>query len=274
MKPQVSVILPTYNRANMLTQALESVLEQSFKDYELIIIDDGSTDHTDQVLAAYPQKAFRVIAQSNQGVSAARNRGIQAAKANLIAFIDSDDLWYADKLALQVEFFKAHPDILICQTEEIWIRNNQRVNPCKHHRKLRGMLFEPSLDLCLVSPSAVMMCRSLFECVGFFDQNLPACEDYDLWLRVSHRYPIELIDKALVIKRGGHADQLSRMPALDCFRIASIKKLLESGQLSKKHTVAALKTIKKKCSIYANGCRKRGRLKDAHYYDTLVENIN
>ena len=219
--PRVSVIIPTFDRGWCLREAVDSALAQEFTNFELIVVDDGSTDGTAELLEAYRPKV-RLLRQANRGVSAARNRGIAAARGELIAFLDSDDLWLPQKLATQVEFFRAHPEALIAQTEETWVRNGRRVNPGKRHRKRSGMIFEPSLDLCLVSPSAVMVRRELFDRVGLFDEGLPACEDYDLWLRVSCCIPIHLIDIPLIVKRGGHADQLSRAWGLDQYRIASI----------------------------------------------------
>ena len=142
-----------------------------------------------------------VIRQANRGVSAARNAGIRAATGELIALLDSDDTWLPGKVTAQVSFFSTHPDALVCQTQEIWVRNGVRVNPGKRHRKQAGMIFERSLALCLVSPSAVMMRRSLLDDVGLFDEALPACEDYDLWLRIAWKHPIHLIDRPLIVKR-------------------------------------------------------------------------
>ncbi len=265
---EVSIIIPTYNRGWIIEEAIESVLAQNFIDFELIVVDDGSTDNTLEILNSY-RDDITVLRQNNKGVSAARNRGLSEASGRFIAFLDSDDLWLPEKLSRQVDYFNLNPDAMICQTEEIWVRNGVRVNPKKRHKKLSGMIFEPSLDLCLVSPSAVMIRRSLFEEVGGFDETLPACEDYDLWLRISCRYPVFLIDTPLIIKRGGHDDQLSSSSGLDKFRIKSIKKIIESNLLSKTQYKAAVKTLKEKCTIYASGCRKRGRLDEAMYYTLL-----
>ena len=270
IKPQVSVIIPTYNRAWVIEEAIDSVLAQDYTEFELIVVDDGSTDHTSDVLDAYGND-IKVLSQKNKGVSVARNRGIAEASGNFIAFLDSDDLWHPQKLSSQIDFFNQTPDALICQTEEVWIRNGLRVNPKKRHKKPSGMIFKPSLKLCLVSPSAVMIRRHLFDRVGGFDETLPACEDYDLWLRISCRFPIYLIDTPLIIKRGGHEDQLSKGAGLDKFRIKAIEKIIKSGLLSEDQHRAAVKTIKKKCDIYAAGCRKRGRTDEANYYTLLSE---
>jgi glycosyltransferase involved in cell wall biosynthesis len=266
--PLVSVIIPTYNRGWIVRDAIDSVLGQTHADVELIVVDDGSTDRTPEILDSYGDR-LRVTRQANQGVSAARNRGIGGSSGTLIALLDSDDIWLPKKLAVQVDFFKRNPAALVCQTEEIWIRNGLRVNPGKRHRKHSGMIFEPSLELCLVSPSAVMVRRELFEEVGLFDESLPACEDYDLWLRVGCRFPVHLIDKPLTIKRGGHKDQLSRQSSLDRYRIRSLVKLVEAGRLTLPQRDAAVVALRKKCAVYANGCLKRGRLEEALHYTAL-----
>jgi glycosyltransferase involved in cell wall biosynthesis len=267
--PAVSVIIPTYNRGWILPEAIDSVLAQDFVGFELIVVDDGSTDNSREILDSYGRDII-VLHQENKGVSAARNRGIAESSANLIAFLDSDDLWLRQKLTRQVGFFNTNPDVLICQTEEAWVRNGVRVNPGNRHQKLSGMIFEPSLALCLVSPSAVMIRKILFDKVGLFDERLPACEDYDLWLRISSRYPVYLIDEPLIIKRGGHEDQLSKAAGLDKYRIQSLKNLIDNGRLSKTQVKAAARTLKEKCAIYANGCRKRGRVDEAGYYEKLA----
>ena len=269
-KPLVSVIIPAYNRGWIIQEAIDSVLDQDFSDYELIVVDDGSDDNTLEILGAYG-KAITVLHQPNKGVSAARNRGIAEASGRLIAFLDSDDLWLPRKLSAQVKFFKDHPDAVINQTQERWIRSGVPLNPKKRHHKFSGMIFERSLALCLVSPSAVMIKKSLFGTVGIFDEHLPACEDYDLWLRISCRYPVHLIETALIIKRGGHDDQLSKAAVLDKYRIQSLVKIIDSDLLSPQQYQAALMTLKQKCKVYAGGCRKRGREEEAKYFHQLAE---
>jgi glycosyltransferase involved in cell wall biosynthesis len=174
MKANVSVIIPTYNRWPMVDEAVRSVLAQSYRDFELIVVDDGSTDETAGELARLGS-ALSYHCRPNGGVAAARNWGVRQSQSPWIAFLDSDDLWHRDKLRLQVDFFAAHPELAICQTEELWLRNGMRVNPKAKHRKPSGDIFLRSLDLCLVSPSAVMMRRELFESMGGFDETLPVC---------------------------------------------------------------------------------------------------
>jgi len=268
----VSVIIPTFNRGWTLKTAIDSVLAQNFDDYELIVVDDGSSDNTPDLLDTYAEQ-ITCIHQKNRGVSAARNTGIRASYGSLIAFLDSDDYWLPDKLAVQTAFFDANRGATICQAEEIWVRNGLRVNPKKKHAKPSGNIFERSLSLCLVSPSAVMLRRELFDDVGLFDENLPACEDYDMWLRISCRYPVHLIDTPLIIKNGGHPDQLSRQAGLDKYRIRSLLGIIQSGRLSSVQRSQAVKILAEKCRIYAEGCRKRGRGDEAAYFQNLTKSL-
>jgi glycosyltransferase involved in cell wall biosynthesis len=270
----VSVIIPTFNRSRKLMKALHSVMKQTFRDYEIIVVDDGSNDDTYQALTSYMTMIQYVRKQVNQGVSAARNSGIRRASAPWIAFLDSDDCWVKDKLSVQMQYIERNPGTLVCQTEEIWIRDGRRVNPRTRHKKPSGDIFDRSLKLCLVSPSSVVLKRSLFDEIGFFDETLPVAEDYDMWLRISCRYPVHLIEKALVVKEGGHEDQLSRAYiGMDRFRIRAIVKLLGSGMLTHAQQRSAIEELSVKCKIYGEGCIKRGRKEEGSFYLCLPERV-
>jgi glycosyltransferase involved in cell wall biosynthesis len=270
MPDLVSVIIPTYNRWPMLREAIDSVLTQSYRGFEVVVVDDGSEDGTAEKLPAQYGAAVRVVAQARRGVAAARNLGVKCARGGYLAFLDSDDLWRPRKLEVQITCMQREPDWRICQTEEVWIRNGVRVNPKRRHRKPSGDIFRPSLDLCLVSPSAALMKRDLFASTGGFDESFPVCEDYDLWLRIAADHPVHLISDPLVIKRGGHADQLSRSTwGLDRFRVRSIKKLLDSGLRGEKRSWA-IETMANKVKILAQGARKRKREGEALDYEALL----
>jgi glycosyltransferase involved in cell wall biosynthesis len=267
----VSVVIPTFNRAAFVVQAIESVLAQTYPHQEIIVVDDGSTDQTAQVLSAYNGRISCVITP-HRGPSAARNAGLRAARGERIAFLDSDDLWLPDKLQQQMIFCRENPTVAICQTEEIWMRNGTRLPQKAKHKKYSGWIFEQCLPLCIVSPSAVLIHRTVFDRVGAFDESMQACEDYDLWLRIAAHYPVYLVDEPLVIKRGGHHDQQSRrVPALDRLRIRSLCKALETGCLSAAQYNAARAELEKKCRIYGAGCRKRGKVEEALYFLCLPE---
>ena len=268
MAPLVSVIIPTYNRAGLVQQALASVKAQTFRDFEIVVVDDGSTDGTDEVLSAEPELLV-LRHPCCQGVAAARNTGVAAAQGEWLAFLDSDDLWLPDKLARQISCLKGQPELLICQTDETWVRRGVRVNKPAAHRKVAGRIFLPSLGRCMISPSAVMLHRRLLQDHGAFDAALPAAEDYDLWLRLTWRYEVGLVDEPLVIKRGGHPDQLSRQWGIDRFRIRALVKLLADPDLPGAYARAARRTLAAKCAIYAQGCDKRGRRTEAAWYGNL-----
>jgi glycosyltransferase involved in cell wall biosynthesis len=272
MAPLVSVIIPTYNRADLVQEALASVKAQTYRDFEVVVVDDGGTDGTSEVLSAW--REIRVLRHpSPRGVAAARNTGVAAARGQWLAFLDSDDLWLPEKLARQIFWLEGQPELLICQTEETWVRRGVRVNKPSTHRKVAGSIFLPSLRRCMISPSAVILHRRLFENHGGFDATLPAAEDYDLWLRLTWRYEVGLVDEPLVIKRGGHPDQLSSQWGLDRFRIRALAKLLEEPDLPAPYARAARRMLAVKCAIYAQGCEKRGKLTEAERYRALSRRV-
>ena len=270
----VSVIIPTFNRSRRAVRAITSVLFQTYKDFEIIVVDDGSTDGThESIIPVLPYIKY-IAHRKNSGVSAARNTGILASQSPLIAFLDSDDYWLPEKLAVQVDYFKQHPAAVACQTEEVWIRKGSRINPRKKHQKPSGDIFAPSLKLCLVSPSAVMLRRSLFDEVGLFDACLPACEDYDLWLRIACLYPIYLIKKSLVYKEGGASDQLSAAyEGMDRFRIKAMSKLIKGNKLTSIQLELVFQELSLKCTIYGNGCLKRGKKDEGRFYIGLPDRL-
>ncbi len=269
--PKVSAIIPTYNRAAYLHEAVESVLTQTYKNIEIIIIDDGSTEEQEQFLYERA-KTYRLIKQERRGVSAARNSGIVEATGEYIAFLDSDDLWDKKKIEKQVERMQSLPGVLIGHTDEIWIRNGIRVNPMNKHKKCGGSIFLKCLPLCLISPSSVIIRRELFDTVGLFDESLPACEDYDLWLRVTKDHAVDYLPEPLIIKRGGHSDQLSKKYwGMDRFRVRALENLLKNGELTKEQKEGVQKVYKEKCLILSNGSKKRGKVEESRKYLKMAE---
>jgi glycosyltransferase involved in cell wall biosynthesis len=269
VSPIVSVIIPTYNRWPIVGQAIESVLAQSYRAWELIVVDDGSTDGTSEHLAQYGAN-IRHVSRPRSGVAAARNYGVGIARGRYVAFLDSDDLWMGKKLAIQMAFVEQYPEVQICQTEEIWLRRGVRVNPKAKHVKPSGDIFRRSLDLCLVSPSAVMMTKQLFNQFGGFDESFPVCEDYDLWLRIGVDHLVPLIPMPLVVKRGGHRDQLSHsIWGMDRYRVQSLQKLLDNG-LSGEKREWVMEALKRKISVLCQGARKRGKEYEATAYEGIL----
>jgi len=273
MTPEVSVIIPTFNRCAMLREAIDSVLAQSTPAFELIVIDDGSTDGTAEHLARLAETIrIKIERIEHRGPAAARNRGVAIARAPLIAFLDSDDLWSPAKLERQIAFMRDNPGCAISQTREIWIRNGRRVNPGYRHRKRAGDIFVDSLRTCLIGMSSVMIRTDLFRSSGGFDEHMAAAEDYDLWLRILIDHEAGLLDEPLVTRRGGHPDQLSATtPALDRFRILALAKLLADYRLSPARRNSAVEVLAEKCRIYARGLLRRGRIDEARPYESVAD---
>ena len=267
----VSVIIPTYNRKNLLKRALHSVSNQTFVPKEIIVVDDGSSDGTkDWVLERFPD--VRYIYQDNSGVSSARNSGIKEAIGSWIAFLDSDDEWMSNKLEQQKGVINSIQEAWLCHTNEIWIRNGVRVNQMKKHQKYGGNVFENCLDICRISPSSVLIKKEVFEMVGLFDESLKVCEDYDLWLRITAVLPVIFLDQPLIIKYGGHTDQLSRVDSgIEKYRIQSLEKILSSNSLSISQSKIAISQLIKKLKIFSNGLEKRNKYEELNNYIKKIE---
>lgn len=271
--PLVSVIIPVYNRATIVPRAITSVLTQSFQDLELIIIDDCSDDGLpDLPVISSDQRIQFFSLPFRCGVSKARNEGVQRSNGKWIAFLDSDDEWLEKKVEKQLAYSLSHPCVEIHQTREIWIRNGKRVNPPASHEKQAGDIFLASLERCMITPSSVFITRELFDRTGGFNESMPACEDYDLWLRICCDTQAGLIDDYLLIRYGGHADQLSSsIMGLDRFRIRSIIGLLERNSLSESQKTSAIKTLIEKATVVANGYLKRGNLELYERYISIAQ---
>lgn len=267
----VSAIITTYNRAQLLPRAVDSVLGQRRPADEIIIVDDGSGDTSHDYLAKLSKK-ITVLHQTNQGISAARNAALQKAAGKWLAFLDDDDEWLPRKLEVQLQLINAHPQYRLCHGEEIWIRNGRRVNPMKRHRKRGGWIYPDCLPLCVISPSTVMVHRDILATTGMFDTRLPACEDYDLWLRICAVHPVLYTDEPLTIKYGGHPDQLSRKhQGMDRFRIRAMQGMLHSGSLSMENRRLTLDMLIEKIRIYMNGAQKRGKSDEVSCYQRQLK---
>ncbi|MCB0322658.1 MAG: glycosyltransferase family 2 protein [Bdellovibrionales bacterium] len=255
---KVAVVIPVHNRPLMSLAAVRSVLRQTYKDFELIVVDDGSTLEMDAVRREVESGGGTFVTQPHAGVAAARNLGVRHSRGEWVAFLDSDDRWLPDKLEVQCAFHQEHPECRISQTEELWYRNGVRVNPRERHAKPNGDAFARSLDLCCISPSSVMVdCALLLE-NGGFDEAMRVCEDYDLWIRIALTHQVGYIELPLVEKFGGHSDQLSRSePAMDRFRVYSLIKLAQSAELAPEADQAVRETIRKKTKVLLKGSRRR-----------------
>ncbi|RKZ58166.1 MAG: hypothetical protein DRQ99_25845 [Candidatus Parabeggiatoa sp. nov. 3] len=269
----ITVVIPVYNRAHYIEACLQSVLNQTQAPQEIIVVDDASEEHLESALKPFRERITLIKNEINQGVSSSRNLGIQQAKSPWLAFLDSDDHWHPEKLANQWAFHQSYPFYQISQNGEMWIRHGIRVNPKHYHTKPEGWIWSLSLQRCLISPSAVMIKKSLFAQMGLFDESLRACEDYDLWLRITREYVVGLVDDLTVVKQGGHEDQLSmRYSAMDRFRVHALLKALEKEDDSEYRT-ELIAMIRKKATILLNGYRKRQNHQEIEKYERLLVNI-
>jgi len=246
---KITAIIPTYNRAEYILQAIKSIQNQSVHVKEIIVVDDGSTDNTKELLK---NENITYIYQKNSGVSSARNHGIKEAKYEWLAFLDSDDLWHKDKIKEHISLHVSFPELKASFTDELWIRNGKIINKKKYLKK-EEPTFLNSLRTCKIGASTFFVHKNIFEEIGLFDEELKICEDYDLWLRILKDYQIKLINKELITKQAGHNNQLSFItPLIDSYRLKALNKHLKSVYKNE-----VLKEIKYKVTILENGAKKR-----------------
>ncbi len=271
-KPLVSVIIPVYNRPKMVKRAISSVLNQTFKNLELIIADDGSTDETKAVINSFlSDLRVKILLLEHCGFPGlVRNRAADLAEGKWLAFLDSDDIWLEDKLEVQLRYLDKHKEFLFIHSLEKWIRNRIEVSQIHRKHKKEGDLFEISLGKCEIGPSTVMIDKDLFLSVHGFREDLEICEDYELWLKLTSENPVGYIDQILVIKNGGHENQLSKKYGyIENFKIEALRGLVDKYYFTNEKMVPARKELAKKCRIYSKGCRKRGKEIEADNYEEL-----
>ena len=270
--PLISVIIPTYNRKPLLQEAIDSVLAQTWTDMELIVVDDGSTDETSKMLASYGQR-LTGITTVNRGVSAARNRGLAIAQGELIAFLDSDDLWLPTKLSCQVSMLHKERECALCHTNEVWLRGDRRIKQKRHHLKSGGRIFQRCLQRCVISPSSVLVRRSVLQETGGFDESFPVCEDYELWLRICARYPVAYLEERLTIKRAIKRDdlgsQLSQRWGLDVWRVQALIRILQTDCLDAADRTACVNELRRKSRLLSFGFGKHGKPAEAAYFEEI-----
>lgn len=276
MSQLISVIIPTYNRASVLFRAIDSVLAQTYKNYELLIVDDGSNDETHELLLPLINlEKIKYFKHQNRGVSAARNVGVQNANGELITFLDSDDEWLPHKLQQQLNFIAQNPQIQIVYGEELWIRNGKRVNQKAIHKKSGGHIFPACVQQCLIAPSSVMLFKNLFHQMGGFDERFMVCEDYDLWLKISSLMEIGFIANPLIIKHGGHEDQLStKYVAMDFWRLKSMLGILKTRKLSPEEQLLVVDSMKRRGAILMQGYQKYGNLNDYQLVEQMLQSLD
>lgn len=251
----ISVVIPTFNRASWIKKAVDSVKAQSYKAFEIILVDDGSSDATRSL--AQSIEGLRYFFQPNQGVSSARNLGILKARGDWIAFLDVDDCWLPQKLESQVNFIKKDPKIKAVYGSERWFREGKELALPTRYRFREEVGFYDLLEYTFIGPSSVMIQRALIDEVGLFDRKLEACEDFDYWLRLRRKSAFLGVKEAVIEKHAGHVDQLSRsVRHLDRFRIEALFKHLPDKKVEA--------VIRKKLTIVLRGAQK-------HHNQALME---
>jgi len=264
---KISVIIPAYNRVATLARAIDSVLAQSYKVDEIIVVDDGSTDATSEVAKMYDEVSL--LRQKNMGVSSARNNGVMMAANEWIAFLDSDDTWHPKKIAFQVAYHQKHKETKFMYTDEVWVSGERELPVPKKYHKPESIRFEEALEYCNIAPSSVLMQKKLFDRLGGFDESLEVCEDYDLWLRVLREEKIDLVPQKLINKYGGADDQLSMKHwGMDRFRVRVLEKHLDS---SVDEVVRA--ELLKKYELLLSGAQKYDRQDDVALYRVRIEQL-
>ncbi len=271
-KYKISVVIPTLNRINTLQRALDSVINQTYKPAEIIVVDNGSSDGTLKFLREqYPK--ITILTENKIGVSSARNKGIKKSINQWIALLDSDDAWHPRKLEVQTSMLdSALKEYNLIHTDEVWFRNNKHINQMKKHKKQGGYIFERCLSLCCISPSSVLFKKNILDKVGLFDESLPVCEDYDMWLKICSSEEVLFAQDKLTYKYGGHKDQLSKSYwGMDRFRIKSIENIIKNFDLTNKQKKQAKKELIKKLKIIINGAFKRNNLSIVNEFSTKLE---
>ena len=266
----ISVVIPSYNRKEFLKRSIDSAINQTKKPFEIIVVDDGSTDGTETMIKS-DYDFVKFIKQKNKGVSAARNIGIKVSIGEWICFLDSDDEWKKDKLEKQINAMKSNPGYKFFHSNEIWIKNGIRINQKKKHKKYGGDIFDKCLDMCRISPSSVMIDKTVFDEVGNFNENLVVCEDYELWLRICDKYRVFFIDEPLIIKYGGHQGQLSySIESIENHRIKALEHLI-LGNLNRKNKRHAIQMLLSKLNIYLKGLVKRRKNDEIAVYEEKIK---
>ena len=271
-KYKISVVIPTLNRINTLQRALDSVINQTYKPAEIIVVDNGSSDGTLKFLREqYPK--ITILTENKIGVSSARNKGIKKSIYQWIALLDSDDAWHPRKLEIQTSMLdSALKEYNLIHTDEVWFRNNKHINQMKKHKKQGGYIFERCLSLCCISPSSVLFKKNILDKVGLFDESLPVCEDYDMWLKICSSEEVLFAQDKLTYKYGGHKDQLSKSYwGMDRFRIKSIENIIKNFDLTYNQKKQAKKELIKKLKIIINGAFKRNNLSIVNEFSTKLE---
>jgi glycosyltransferase involved in cell wall biosynthesis len=281
---EFSLVIPVYNRRELLLEALSSVLAQTRLPTEIILVDDGSSDGSAEAARFFLAEkgggvSWNILTLEHSGMAGAvRNRGVEAARSEWIAFLDSDDLWEPEKLASQEAYIAAHPNVRLVHTREKWLRGDKIISQKKQKHKREGDIFSDALVKCIIGPSTTVIRKDLWDQTGGFRENIEIAEDYELWLRITAGDAVGYIDTPLITKRAGGWDQLSeKYGQIEKFRLQGLGDLVESDWfrkqgLEERRCELARGEFIRKCQIYALGCEKRGRREEALYWKEKGDN--
>ena len=283
---QVTIVILNWNGKRFLAPCLDAVLAQTFRDFEIVLVDNGSSDGSVQFLQRHYPQVRLIVNQRNLGFAAANNQAIRASGSEFVATLNNDTEVEPGWLEALVATVQSDSQVGMCASKMLFAHRRDVINSAGIALDRVGIAWDrlggrPD-DPTTAAPEevfgpcagAALYRRQMLDEIGLFNENLPVCEDYDLWLRISCRYPVHLITEPLVIKEGGHEDQLSsRYWGMDRFRIHSIAALMRSGHLDERQLALAQDELGNKCRIYANGCLKRGKWKEAVTYFHLPEII-
>jgi glycosyltransferase involved in cell wall biosynthesis len=292
---RVSVVLSTYNKREMVAEALDSVLAQTYKDCEVLLVDDGSTDATPAYLFARfgaQPKAQKIVSAmnptsmrpfkhgftsngttivyhyiTNRGLSAARNWGIQLTRSRHIALLEAEDVWNSRHLETHMRFHKDHPGAMVTRVGERCGKAAEKSRAAKTTLGPSGWIFEQAVHSSPMCTSTALIRKTCFQECGAFDENLPACEDYDLWLRLAARYPIYGLEGATVTRRSPRRDSSSRSWSWDRFRVYALEKAFQSGHLSSTQRFLVAEEIVRKCERLVDGFRRHKSAERSNFYE-------
>ena len=242
----MSIVIPTYNYGRFLGEAIQSVLDQTFQDFEIIIVDDGSTDNTMEVVSSFQDVRIRYIYQDHRGASAAQNVALYAARGEYITGMGADDLYLPQHLELKVKLLDSRPDVgLVCSDAYFFDdKTGATLGRLWHDPKRPDSWFDPVKAVqqpvkeflrkgCFIMPQAAMIRRQVFATVGNFDESLPTHEDWELFVRIVQRFPIEIIDMPLLKLRQHNTNLLKNQEKLYLGAVAAANKVMRSDSLSR-----------------------------------------
>ena len=228
--PKISVVVPAYNSQNTISETITSVLQQTFSDFELIVINDGSTDRTLELLSDVKDARLKVYSYPNGGLPTARNRGIVRATGEFISFIDADDLWTPDKLELQLQALQQNPQAGVAYSWTICMGNNGNSFHPGVSESFQGNVYPQLLvGNFIASGSNVLIRREAIESVGYFDESLKSCEDWDYWLRLAPKWEFVVVAKPQIIYRLSSGAMSSKLDVMEKYQTLVLERAFESA---------------------------------------------